>query len=73
METRLGKVPLTNLDRIIYPSYPATKKDVIEYYIRIAPRILPFLSERALVMQRFPDGASNPGFYEKDAPAGTPG
>jgi len=72
METRLGKVPLTNLDRIIYPSYPATKKDVIEYYIRIAPRILPFLADRALVVQRFPDGAGSPGFYEKDAPAGTP-
>jgi bifunctional non-homologous end joining protein LigD len=73
MDTYLGRVHLTNLGRIMYPSLPATKKDVIEYYIRIAPKILPFLADRALVMQRFPDGAGNPGFYEKDAPPGTPG
>jgi bifunctional non-homologous end joining protein LigD len=73
MDTNLGRVHLTNLGRIMYPSLSATKKDVIEYYIRIAPGILPFLADRALVMQRFPDGAGHPGFYEKDAPAGTPG
>ena len=69
----LGRVHLTNLERVMYPSIPATKKDVIEYYLQITPRILPFLAGRALVMQRFPDGADTPGFYEKDAPAGTPG
>jgi bifunctional non-homologous end joining protein LigD len=73
MDTNLGRVHLTNLGRIMYPSLSATKKDVIEYYIRIAPGILPFLADRALVMQRFPDGAGHPGFYEKDAPDGTPG
>ncbi len=69
---KVGKAAVTNLDRVLYPALPATKKEVIEYYIRIAPRILPFLEGRPLVMQRFPDGVGSPGFYEKDAPPGTP-
>jgi len=68
----VGKVPVTNLDRILYPLPGVSKKEVIEYYIRSAPRILPFLSGRALVMQRFPDGVTGQGFYEKDAPQRTP-
>jgi bifunctional non-homologous end joining protein LigD len=68
----VGKVPVTNLDRILYPFLGVSKKEVIGYYIRSAPRILPFLSGRALVMQRFPDGVAGQGFYEKDAPPGTP-
>jgi bifunctional non-homologous end joining protein LigD len=70
---KLGKVLLTNTSREMYPGLHLTKFDVIEYYLRIAPRILPYLEERALVLQRFPDGVDHPGFYEKDAPAGTPG
>jgi len=73
VEQRVGKVPVTNLDRVLYPGLPATKRDVIAYYIRAAPRMLPFLKGRQLVMQRFPDGVDRPGFYEKDAPQGTPG
>jgi bifunctional non-homologous end joining protein LigD len=68
----VGKVPVTNLDRILYPSPGVSKKEVIGYSIRSAPRILPFLTGRALVMQRFPDGVAGQGFYEKDAPPGTP-
>jgi bifunctional non-homologous end joining protein LigD len=69
---RIGKVSVTNLDRMMYPGLQVTKRDVIEYYIRNAPKILPFLEGRQLVMERFPDGADHPGFYEKDAPLGTP-
>jgi len=72
-ETKLGKVVLTNTAREMYPDLHLTKLDVIVYYLRMAPRILPWLEERALVLQRFPDGVDRPGFYEKDAPAGTPG
>ncbi|MDD1705815.1 MAG: non-homologous end-joining DNA ligase [Methanoregulaceae archaeon] len=72
-EQKLGKVVLTNISREMYPELHVTKLDVIEYYLRIAPRILPYLEERALVLQRFPDGVDHPGFYEKDAPAWTPG
>ena len=49
-----------------------TKKEVIMYYIRMAPRMLPFLSDRAVTMHRFPGGIGGEDFYEKDAPQGTP-
>jgi bifunctional non-homologous end joining protein LigD len=71
-EKMLGKVLLTNPSREMFPERHLTKLDVIEYYLRIAPRILPWLEERALVLQRFPDGVDRPGFYEKNAPSGTP-
>lgn len=71
-ERKFGQVLLTNTSRELFPELHLTKLDVIEYYQRIAPRILPYLEERALVLQRFPDGVDHPGFYEKDAPAGTP-
>lgn len=69
---RVGRVTVNHLDRILYPSQGISKEAVILYYIRAAPRLLPFLAGRALVMQRFPDGVGSPGFYAKDAPAGTP-
>lgn len=69
---RVGRVPVTHLDRILYPSQGITKEEVISYYIRVAPRILPFLSGRVVVMQRFPQGIMNQGFFEKDTPHGTP-
>jgi bifunctional non-homologous end joining protein LigD len=68
----LTRVRFTNLDKLMYPELGLSKKDVIEYYIRVAPRILPFLRDRALVRARYPDGVQAKGFYEKDAPPGTP-
>ena len=68
----LTHVRFTNLDKMMYPELKLSKKDVIEYYIRIAPRILPFLRNRVLVRTRYPNGIQVDGFYEKDAPPGTP-
>jgi bifunctional non-homologous end joining protein LigD len=70
--SRLTKVRLTNLQKILYPTIKASKKDVIAHYIHVAPQILPFLINRPLVVTRFPDGISAPGFYGKDAPRGRP-
>lgn len=69
---RLTKVKFSNLDKVLFPELKLTKKDIIEYYIRVAPRILPILKERALVRTRYPDGIYGDNFYEKDAPKGTP-
>jgi bifunctional non-homologous end joining protein LigD len=69
----LTRVHLTNLDKVMYPAVSVTKQDVITYYIRMAPRILPFLHNRPLTMHRFPGGVGGEAFYEKDAPQGTPG
>jgi bifunctional non-homologous end joining protein LigD len=68
----LTKVRLTRLDKVLYPAAGITKQDVLMYYIRVAPLLLPFLHNRPLTMNRFPDGVTGEGFFEKDAPAGTP-
>ena len=72
-EKALSRVHFTNLKKILYPVPGITKQQVIEYYIRSAPKILPFLKNRPLTMHRYPDGVGSFDFYEKDAPEGTPG
>jgi len=72
MFKKLTKVEFTNLDKILYPELRVTKAQVIEYYIRMAPRMLNMLSNRPVVLTRFPEGIEKEGFYEKDAPMGTP-
>lgn len=69
---RLTRVRFTNLDKILYPAAGIRKLDVVKYYIQMAPRMLPFLEGRALVVTRYPDGVEAEGFYGKDAPQGTP-
>jgi bifunctional non-homologous end joining protein LigD len=68
----LTKVKFSNLDKILFPELKLTKKDIIEYYIRIAPKMLPFIRKRALVRTRYPDGIYKERFYEKNAPKSTP-
>jgi len=68
----LTRVEFTNLEKILYPEPKITKGQVIEYYVRVAPKLLGLLEDRPLVMTRFPDGVDREGFYEKDAPLGTP-
>ena len=68
----LTRVKLSHLDKVLYPSAGITKQDMLAYYIRVAPFLLPFLRDRPLTMHRFPEGVLGPGFFEKDAPAGTP-
>ena len=72
MSERITKVEFTNLDKILFPQPKITKAQVIEYYIRIAPKMLSLLADRPLVLTRFPNGVNKEGFYEKDAPEGTP-
>jgi bifunctional non-homologous end joining protein LigD len=69
---RLTRVRFTNLDKILYPTAGIHKLDVVKYYIKMAPHMLPFLEGRALVVTRYPDGVQAEGFYGKDAPQGTP-
>lgn len=72
MPEKLTNVEFTNLDKIMYPELNIAKRQVIEYYIRVAPRMLRLLVDRPLVLTRYPNGVSERGFYEKDAPSGTP-
>jgi bifunctional non-homologous end joining protein LigD len=69
----LTKVKLKNLDKIFYPKIDVTKGQVIEFYIKMAPKILPVIKNRPLVLTRYPEGVdSKLSFFEKDAPMGTP-
>ena len=50
------KLQVSNLDKVLYPKPGFTKAQVIDYYIRIAPALLPHLKDRPLTMKRYPDG-----------------
>ena len=69
---KLTRVNFTNLDKILYPELAVTKKEVIEHYINVAPKMLPFLKKRLVVVTRYPEGITSEGFYGKDAPKGKP-
>jgi bifunctional non-homologous end joining protein LigD len=64
---------LSNLDKVFYPRAGFTKAQVIDYYARIAPFVLPHLADRPLTLKRYPDGVEGPFFYEKRCPRHAPG
>jgi bifunctional non-homologous end joining protein LigD len=70
----LAKVNLKNLDKIFYLKNKVTKAQVIEHYIKMAPKMLPVIGDRPLVLTRYPDGIEGDkvSFFEKNAPEGTP-
>ncbi len=68
---------LTNLDKVLFPpgegdGAPITKRELISYFARIAPAMLPHLADRPLNLQRFPNGVDAKGFWQKDIPAHAP-
>ena len=71
---QLTKVDLKNLDKIFYPEAKVNKGQIIEHYVRMAPKMLPIVKDRPLVLTRYPDGIEGEkmGFFEKNAPMGTP-
>lgn len=66
------QLKLSNLDKILYPKTGFTKGQVIDYYIRIAPVLLPHLAGRPLTLKRYPNGVEGMHFYEKNCPAFRP-
>jgi bifunctional non-homologous end joining protein LigD len=63
---------LTNLDKVLYPKAGFTKGDMIDYYTRVAPALLPHLRGRPLTLKRYPNGVEGDYFYEKQCPAHRP-
>jgi bifunctional non-homologous end joining protein LigD len=61
------EIELSNIDKVLFPKAGLTKGDLIEYYRRIAPVLLPHIEGRALSFQRFPDGIEAEGFFQKNA------
>lgn len=66
------QVELTNLDKVLYPETGTTKGEVIDYYARIAPVLLPHLADRTVTLRRCPDGVGGGCFYEKNCPQHRP-
>jgi bifunctional non-homologous end joining protein LigD len=66
------RLQLSNLDKVLYPQHGFTKGEVIDYYTRIAPVLLPHLADRPLTVKRYPNGVDGPFFFEKNAARGTP-
>src|SRR5436309_14946110 len=66
------KIQVSNLDKVLYPKVGFTKGQVIDYYIQVAPVLLPHLKDRPLTMKRYPNGVEAPFFYEKNSPSHRP-
>jgi bifunctional non-homologous end joining protein LigD len=66
------RLRLSNLDKVMYPEVGFTKGQVIDYYTRVAPVLLPHLRGRPLTLKRYPDGVEGEHFYEKQCPSHRP-
>ena len=63
---------LTNLDKVLWPDDGLTKRDLIAYYVSMATVIIPYLRDRPLSLQVFPDGIAGKSFWRKDKPSHAP-
>ncbi|MEA2901670.1 MAG: bifunctional non-ous end joining protein LigD [Actinomycetota bacterium] len=70
------ELKLTNLDKVLFPGRegeaPVTKRELIRYHAQVAPFMLPYLYDRPVNLNRFPDGADKPGFWHKEVPSHAP-
>ncbi|MGA7905797.1 MAG: non-homologous end-joining DNA ligase [Candidatus Sulfotelmatobacter sp.] len=72
IEVQGKHLKLSNLEKVLYPATGFTKQQVIDYYVRIAPALIPHLAGRALTRKRYPNGVDEEFFYEKNAPMHRP-
>ncbi len=70
------ELKLTNLDKVLFPGRDGeaavTKRELIRYHAQVAPFMLPYLYDRPVNLNRFPDGADKPGFWHKEVPSHAP-
>ncbi|HSR84953.1 MAG TPA: non-homologous end-joining DNA ligase [Streptosporangiaceae bacterium] len=66
------KLTLSNLDKVLYPEAGFTKAQVIDYYLHVAPVMLPHIESRAVTIKRYPEGVDGGFFFQKNAPAHRP-
>jgi bifunctional non-homologous end joining protein LigD len=72
VEVEGRRLKISNLDKVLYPETGTTKGEVLNYYARVAPVMLPHLAGRAVTRIRWPDGTAENRFFEKNLPAGAP-
>jgi bifunctional non-homologous end joining protein LigD len=70
LEVEGNMLALSNLEKLLYPGF--SKAQVIDFYIRVAPVLLPHLKDRPVTLKRYPNGVEGKHFYEKNAPRFTP-
>jgi bifunctional non-homologous end joining protein LigD len=63
---------ISNLDKVMYPAVGFTKAEVIDYYVRVAPVMLPHVRGRGVTLRRWPDGVDGDSFFEKRCPSHRP-
>lgn len=63
----VSEIEISHPDKLIFPKSKITKLEMVQYYEKIASKILPYLRNRPLTLQRFPDGIEKAGFYQKSA------
>jgi bifunctional non-homologous end joining protein LigD len=66
------RIQVSNLDKVMYPATETTKGEVLNYYARVAPFMLPHLADRPVTRIRWPHGTGGPSFFEKNLPQGAP-
>jgi bifunctional non-homologous end joining protein LigD len=66
------RLKISNWDKVLFPATGFTKGDLISYYARVAPVVLPHLHDRPLTLKRYPNGVDAPHFYEKQSPSHRP-
>lgn len=66
------RLQVSNLDKVMYPATETTKGEVLSYYTKVAPFILPHLADRPVTRVRWPHGTDGPSFFEKNLPSGAP-
>ena len=66
------RLSMTHLNKIFFPEPRLRKRDILLYYLRVAPYILPFVKDRPLVLKRYPNGINGKFFFQKEAPPSRP-
>lgn len=72
MVDQLGRVRLTNPDKVLYPATGTTKAEVFDYYVAIADAMVPHIAGRAVTRKRWPNGVAEPAFFEKQLASSAP-
>ena len=67
------RLKVSNLDKVLYPEAGFTKAEVIDYYVRVAPVMLPHIADRGVTLRRYPNGVEATSFFEKRCPSHRPG
>lgn len=67
-----NSLEVSHLDKVFFPDVGVTKGDVMRYYVRVAPFVLPTVADRPLVLKRTPDGVGGELFFQQNAPESVP-